>query len=779
MAIQRVTLAFDRTDAPENSEQSQRPNNASISQIELYRSVERPVPSHGAVRGESRVISHQWNLGPLELPMGAQLACGIEAADYRPGIGRTEVPRRIIIISRDELNTRLAEAQSQIVQRLKQALAGENATREQVRRIQIQLDDAAATPEGNRVALQAAELNQRQITQMLVDRDAGVAYLASQLLDEIEMNQVSAIPLRGAIEKLLAEVGRLSSGALSVAESSLIAVRKTAEELTTLANESRGNEAAPPTAANSHGLRGFLVRAGDSQDEVIARLQGLIDELAQDADVQQLAQQLSALRRDQIAHERIVREEIGRETMPLHLNELSRGQRTQLNEAADGQTAIAARLESILQAIDRLAQAKSPEEAAATEKAATALRLARQLAISANMREAARDLDVNRIGQALTRETQIADDLQQIVAALGDDGRGSDRIADQLREAEKRLAAVREQAAALREEIAQIEREVAATDRVQQLSQLTGAQQSLQQEIDQLARQLERLQAADAGRSARNAVERLKSQSDHDANQTTAQQPATSSTVQQAENDLEQAAQQLAEHRRQIENDLALELLRHVQDVLGTMINRQERVIQDTIELAAARKRMESPEATSGLAAKTIAGEERDLARIAGELGRGLAQLRTVQISLEETQLRLAAAAERLEAGDVGPAAQQAEQHVLARLEAMLQAFAQTASEASSQSAPAGTASNASTSQPPQRRPTLELLEVKILRMLQVDLNARTQAFRDRIAHANAPRQDSEQAEQALEASGLQAEQRRLAELVHELLTRDTDHGAK
>jgi hypothetical protein len=142
-------------------------------------------------------------------------------------------------------------------------------------------------------------------------------------------------------------------------------------------------------------------------------------------------------------------------------------------------------------------------------------------------------------------------------------------------------------------------------------------------------------------------------------------------------------------------------------------------------------------------------------------------------MGLEEAQRRLAVAAAQLDRNDTGAHAQQAEQYALARLEAMLQAFAQTASESEAgKSAPAGN-DGSPPGQQPQRRPTFELLEVKMLRMLQIDLNERTRAVEDKMTGLNKPMQEPERTELAGEAQELQIQQRRLAELVQEMLTRD------
>jgi hypothetical protein len=103
----------------------------------------------------------------------------------------------------------------------------------------------------------------------------------------------------------------------------------------------------------------------------------------------------------------------------------------------------------------------------------------------------------------------------------------------------------------------------------------------------------------------------------------------------------------------------------------------------------------------------------------------------------------------------------------------MVDTFAQTANEAQpNQPPPSGAGANQN-SQRPQRRPTFELLEVKMLRLLQIDLQARTEAYQRRISELKPPVNESQRAQVQQEARDLAAEQGRLAELVEDMLTRD------
>jgi hypothetical protein len=60
-----------------------------------------------------------------------------------------------------------------------------------------------------------------------------------------------------------------------------------------------------------------------------------------------------------------------------------------------------------------------------------------------------------------------------------------------------------------------------------------------------------------------------------------------------------------------------------------------------------------------------------------------------------------------------------------------------------------------------------------MLRMLQVELNARTDQYEERLTAAGPQPNEAQRAELAREAQQLAAEQRRLAELVNEMLSRN------
>jgi hypothetical protein len=759
LAIQRVELVYERSD-PSASEPA---GDRTDPKIELFRGPEKaavPPSDLRGVQGESRTVEYTLDLAPLELPVGVQMALHAEASDYRPGVGRTPSPRTLTIISADELEARLADIQTQIVRQLERALSHQRSTREAVRGLQARLDNSAAFESRDRNTLQTAELNQRRVRRLVADRAEGVPALVSSLQEQLAINRITSADTNGVMDRLLDEIEQLSAGPLSIAERELLA-----------GNKSAGDVASP---IDNKALLRFLSSAGGAQELVIAALERLIDELSGKANIRQLARELAELRQDQLTHAETSRAEIGVETLPLQLSELNSSQRADLNEAAAKQGALARRYEKIERAIEGAAGQLNQSDDQA-QAATEAVELARGLGIRSDMGESARDLSENRVGQALARESQIAEKLQQVIDVLrNENAPASEALAKNLREAEERLAALRGKAAALRRQLAETEGQGKAASE-QQFDELKAQQDSLQREIEQLASQLDRLRAPDAGQSARSAAQRFNDRDDT-SNRSPSQppRPASSAAARAAEQDLEQAAQQLANRRQQAEDDLALEFVRRFQAELADMVKRQQRVIGDTIQFEAMRRPGEALDDSALKNVARLADEESALAQLAREHGQLLHGLAAVRISLEYAERRLEGAAKLLENRDTGPQTQQAERHALERLEAMFEAFAQAASEAAPNNAAQQPQSPpAQQGEQPQRRPTFELLEVKMLRMLQADLNERTRQFKARVEGLSESVSEDERANLASEAQQLQAEQGQLSELVEEMLNRD------
>ena len=115
----------------------------------------------------------------------------IAASDYRPQSGQSP-PRRLTVISAEELEDRVAARQAYILGQLAEVLRVQREARSQTKSLEIQLDTAGQLNPSDVNQLQAAELNQRQVGKLLSDPQDGVQALITGLLDELASNRIDS-----------------------------------------------------------------------------------------------------------------------------------------------------------------------------------------------------------------------------------------------------------------------------------------------------------------------------------------------------------------------------------------------------------------------------------------------------------------------------------------------------------------------------------------------------------------------------------------------------------
>ena len=355
---------------------------------------------------------------------------------------------------------------------------GSSATREDVNRIEIQLRDAGRLMKRDWDTLQTAEPNQRSVERMLVDQAEGMPPIIEGILNQIEINRLANSEMRETMNRLTAELKRLSDGPLNIAGRELTSARKKVDSLISGTDVSGGSPL-PMDTTQADSLSRTLAAAVGGQDDVVAALEKLVGELSGKTDYRQLIRQIAEVREDQLAHAKLAKSELSVETLPLEVTELSPAQRANLDKAADGQMSIAIRYAKIEHSMDQLARQLADDRDPMAGTISDALELSHHLTIGANMQQTATDLRENRGGQALEREAQIAGDLQQVLDVLRNEGEHRpQQLVDKLKQAEQRLAALQQQLEQLRQQIAQTEQAPNAANPAQ-LKQLGEQQQSI------------------------------------------------------------------------------------------------------------------------------------------------------------------------------------------------------------------------------------------------------------------------------------------------------------
>ena len=191
--------------------------------------------------------------------------------------------------------------------------------------------------------------------------------------------------------------------------------------------------------------------------------------------------------------------------------------------------------------------------------------------------------------------------------------------------------------------------------------------------------------------------------------------------AEKAEKDLEQAQRQLAERRREAEEDLAREQIARLEDSLKSLHERQKSLLQET-------ERLENLRATEGRFTRAQLGTVNDLARqqksLQGEtslLADKLSLTEVISMALEGAAKQMTRAGELLEHRETGSHTQGAQEAARLRFAQLLTAFANKPKPDGEQDG-GGAGGDGSGSQSDAKR---AIAQLKLLKILQEDLNGR------------------------------------------------------
>jgi hypothetical protein len=740
LAIRGIQLRFLR---PGASEQEQ--------VLELYAG---PMTAAALGRGpmgegDSRSIDYGWDLARLSgLNPGDVLAVRLTAEDYKPQLATTVV-RRLTIVTEEELENRVTQRQGQVLNQLAEALRSQRQCREQVSTIESRLSDAQALEGGDLNHLQSAQLNQRQVEKLLGAEGDGVESQIVAALAELEVNRVGSQAAATRLNELLTKVRELNRGPLPLIEQELTQAFKSA--------------GAPAETAKTEAALAVVQRlqaAGQRQDDVIASLEGMLGTLAEWDSFSRLAREIGQIRTDQtvLAEET----EAQRVKMVAAADAPAPADRDASRKLSQRQLELARRLDKIQSRMEEMLMRLEASDPLTAGTLADALDAARRLAIGGRMREAAAQLAEVRLGPAHQTEQAAIEGLKQLLELLS--SRRDHELARSLaslREANSLLTDLIARGRQLQAEMAAAADEPDAEKKSRELQRLTKELEELAAKIEQLGRQLQRLRATQPAASLGQAAGkgRAASQAASDGNAEEAQ--AQSRDTQRL---LEEAQGQLAEAVAEAEQQLAQEQLARIEQAIAGIVARQKNVIAETQRLDALQQAapLDAPQQA---ALRNVAAEERMLADEANQLRPRLDSTPAFAFALEGIIQRLQQVAGGLLRGQTDQAVQQAEQAALARLEQMLAALKPDESEGGEDMPPPDQQENPPMPQPPRGDLAGAMAELKLLKLLQEEVNRRTMELEDARAKTGQLSPADEE-----ELAALAREQGRLADMVYNLI---------
>jgi hypothetical protein len=733
LAIHTVDLIYTRSDHTETGETA----------IRLFTGPDHAATSPALAAGRlsdapTETIDSSWELAPLKLPPGAHVLLTASAADYRPQTG-TSAPRRLTIITPQELEDHLAQRESLIFNELARILKMQQAARLESTALESTLDRVGRFLKVDIDQLRGDELSQRQVRRSLASPTEGARAQIVALLGELTSNKVANLELRRRMQNFADEIGRLDREELPAIERELTAALKGFEDLKS-----------PPSPA----ARQALQEAGRNQDSVVTALETMLEQLGEWNSIRGVSRELFDIRREQNAIEKDTKD-LGIQTLTKDPQNLSPEQLTELRKLSVRQLDLGRRFEKLQQRMDQVAEQIKAVDPTSADAIADAARLGRDHGIAGLMREAAAEVEQNQIGQTLGRQASARRGLDEMLDILANRHEQElARLVQKLREAEGQLAGLRKQQEGLRKQMKDASERKDEPEHRKELERLSRNERDLQDQVDRLARQLQRLQADKAAISLSHAAVQMdratKSAAGGDGS-------GAEKNSESAAKDLDDAQQQLAEARRKAENDLANEQLARLEDSLKGLVDRQQHTNDETLRLERLRAAAGGWTRSQSQSLHNLAGDQRSLADETTQLAEKLAGAEAFRYVLDAAAHEMTRVAEHLQDRDCGAATQKLEQDVLSRLKQLVEATKEEKPAAAD--SPDGANGPGGGGQQPGGS-IRALAEVRLIRLMQEDLNRRTQRLNDAIGSRSTT--DAERGEFAT----LAKEQGRLAELM-------------
>lgn len=724
-----------------------------------------------------------WQLEPLKLAAGTQVQLHAEATDeYDLGaahVGRS-LTRTLTIVTAEEKSQELADRQIGLLNDLERAKKQETEIAAQTAELRTQLEKTGTLRPQDVDLLQRIEGQQRQLSASLLNPQDGMLARSQEILKEFRQNHVEAPETEQRLTQIGNELQRLANEHLAEIEQNLTQARKqvggdtgtdsstpsklngskpvegeTKKKPTTekgatdttqgqatnppvngkkpdqpKAGKSEGNQSEtakpaekspdPPRAGASPAEQA-LHTAQHHQQAVSDTLGDLLQELSQWQDERQAAMELTEIRQ---AQEKINKEtaELGQKTVTKSLQDLKPQEQADLARQGERQQHEAEQLEQLQRRVGEIVKKLESEDPMAAGRMQDILEQLQTNNTAGKMRDAARKVGENNIGQAAQTQQQVAEELQAIEDALKNRPASDlETLVKQLQQTEQELQNLFDQQDELLKKTEEAEKLTDPQARDDQLEQLKKEQQALQKKAEQLARKLQRLQLKSPSDAAQRAADRMEQAQESlggdesgDARQ----------EEQEALDDIEQAQREVAQEREQLEERLAFEQLEKVADQIGVLSERQQSVLDET-------KRLNEAHAARGNWTRAQLKTLRDLAetqRGVREETAGLAEKLTAAevfaLAVKGAARHMELAANGLDDKQTGAETQRYEQSALQRFKNLVEALKadkqQTKPEEQQQ--PGGNSGGEQQAGPPMDKVAM-LSQLKMLRALQVELN--------------------------------------------------------
>ncbi len=732
LALARVDLEWTAPPAEEGEEPAP--------QRELIGEGEATPPARASLDdGDEAPIDYDWDLEALGVEPGNELVVSLVATDYAGQEGRTKSPRRLLVVTDDEYQSRLAERQSRLLGQVQQAIATQRDATTATGDLAADTQQAGAVDRAQLDRLTSIEFQQREAAAAVDDPSSGAAAAAKRLLEDLQRSRLEAPELAQQLASAAETLEQVGEGEMPAARGELASARRVGQ---------RANE---PNADMQQAAGEFLERLGDAQTqqaEAMERLEQVADLLTSWADYQRFAGEAAALEKMQ----RGLADEAQKQAAAMASKLMPDPTQAERDKLLTSQAEVARRFDKLRAAMQKLlaSQPEDAEPTTASESVSDALAESDDADVAGKLREASSDLARSRTGAASQAQRGAADGLQAMVEAL------RQRTTTDPEELAKRLEQEKER-------LAEVQREVEELKQRPDTRQTAQARQRAASRAARASRRLERLTASQAAASTSQGAQQTSGEE---------QQGSQQEQLAQAEESFEQAQREIDQAIREMQNRQTQRLLDQLKARIDGYIERQEGVLDTTIGLehAADRQRLDAE-------APELAASERDLADELSRFAEELGKRAVFELALGGAADQTTEAASRLEESRVDSSTQRLESMALRRLQHIKEVLEQTPPEPQEDQPQQEGGGGGQGGQPPPPSP-IDVAELKMLRLMQLEVLSETDAYEADTATARRSGEPlpPDWGDQGQE---LADRQRRLAELALELSERDNDPEAE
>ncbi len=692
-----------------------------------------------------------WDLGPFAWLPGTQIVVHAEASDWYDLGGThsgTSNPRTLIIVSEDEKRAELTDRQAALLLGLERATSALESAHQNTNELKLQLEEAGELRREDRDVLKRVELDQRQVESRLTGGSSSLQNEARRIAQERSDNSVDDAASEMLLDSLVGELDFFRTDAFPTIEQRLTEAQKLSSSEGQLDSRRRNQ------------LKDALASVSNKQKEAIRSLKDLLSDLSQWRNERNLNADLRSLTSDQQELSQATAE-VGQKTLTRSQAELTDQERADLAKLSARQQQVADNVdafrEQLKEAIDDAAKTQ-PDVAEAFEKA---LETIEQSGISGEMRQAANNLQRNRVGDAVSAQQKIIETMRKIQNELDQrEVTDTETLAKKLEEGRQDLAAARSQQETLKKNVEAAANVKDQAERERQLEQLRREQQKLREALEETLRRLERLQSsasAATGRAAEQMKNAESSLSNDDASDALEK-------IEETLDDLEQAERELAADQKQVEEQLAREQLEKLADQLQSLIARQQATIGETQRLQLEFEATEKWSRTRLKSLRNLTDTQQNLSNETNAAAEKVDSIEIVALSLRGAVRYMQRAIERLNERDTSAETVAVQQLVVRRFEELLKALADEDAKNGEEGQPPGENQENEQQAGPEGDIVTLIAQLKVIRSLQVDLAERFDNVRNRAA-TDAELTESDRAE----LQSISEEQEMIADLVREM----------